>query len=355
MVLYIVDAHLTYQAGLSIPTVASEGYSGLLVKASQGVTGYLAPTGFETWIAEARTAGMVPGAYHWLNSTSGAAQANRFLDRLDSVGGADGMLCAVDCEDSSNPASLGVLTDFIDTFQTRTGGHPLLVYSGNWWWESRGWDISGLGVHLWDSRYVSGSGTGSALYGQVPGSWWTPRYSGITRATLLQYTSTASVAGQSVDVSAFEGTMDDLRLLAATPVAATVAATMIGEDMPCLMSLDGKPEIFLTDGVTARWVGSSTTDRTVLDCKTLSDEGSLPLGYSGAVRGVSNVELLGRIVGTVPAGWEDYAMVSAAGVVLSDAQVSAVAAAVAAPFAAALAALGAAGDSLGVLNDTAVA
>lgn len=362
MVLFLVDAHLTYQAGLSMSAVASEGYSGVIVKASQGCTGYLAPSGFDTWIAEIRAAGMVPGAYHWLNETSGVTQANRFVDRLTSVGGVEGMICAVDCEDSDNPATLQVLTDFITTFQSRTSGHPLLVYSGNWWWTSRGWDISGLGVHLWDSRYVSGTGTGSALYAKVPATWWVPRYSGITRTTLLQFSSTATVDGQAVDVSAFEGGAAELAALTtSTAVAATMAATVAVEEdnMPYLVSLDGKPEIFLSDGIYARHVASSA-DRTIADFKTLSDEGSLPLGNGAAVRGVSNPTLIGRVLAPVPAGWEDYAADTAnTSVSLSDAQLgsitTAASAAVAASLSAVLSAAGAAGDALGVLNDTVAA
>ena len=62
--LWIVDAHPRYEAGLNVEQVAKEGYSTLLVKATQGATGYTADGTFEAWIRRARTAGMVPGAYY---------------------------------------------------------------------------------------------------------------------------------------------------------------------------------------------------------------------------------------------------------------------------------------------------
>lgn len=214
MPIFIVDAHNQYQNGLNIPQVAKEGYRGLIVKATQGSTGYTAPAMFDTWIQQARQAEMVVGAYHWLTNASVNQQLDHYLDRIASVGGADGMLCAVDVEDTgSNAPSWGVLRDFVARFNSLTGGHPLLVYSGNWWWSRLGWKLPVGNTYLWDSRYVDGDGFGSQLYGRVPESWWKPRYGLWNTTTLLQFTSEASVAGQKVDVSAFRGTIDELRAL----------------------------------------------------------------------------------------------------------------------------------------------
>lgn len=156
---------------------------------------------------------MVPGAYHWLTSASASSQLDHYLGRLDAVGGPEGLLCALDVEDTSSPPNRSVLTSFVEGFASRTGGHPLLLYSGYWWWRSRCWTGTGLTPYLWDSRYVSGSGSGSALYAKVPASWWTPRYGGWEQATLLQYSSSASVTGKKVDISAYLGSLDQLKSL----------------------------------------------------------------------------------------------------------------------------------------------
>lgn len=211
--LYLVDAHNDYQAGLNIEQVAREGYSALLVKATQGATGYTAAGAFDDWIRRARASGMIAGAYHWLTSASASAQLDHYLRRLDAVGGPAGLLCAVDVEDTENPPTRSILADFADGFRRRTGGHPLLLYTGAWWWKPRGWNGAGITPYLWASRYVSGSGYGSQLYSRVPESWWTPGYGGWGQATILQFSSTGLVAGKAVDVNAFRGSLDDLRAL----------------------------------------------------------------------------------------------------------------------------------------------
>lgn len=209
----LVDAHTTYQAGLDVERVAREGYGGLLVKATQGASGYTAPATFDDWIRRGRAAGMVVGAYHWLTSAPAGAQLDHYLGRLAKVGGPDGMLCAVDVEDTAAPPTWATLRAFVSGWQERTGGHPLILYSGAWWWGPRGWPGATLTPHLWHSRYVTGSGPGSVLYGAVPESWWSPAYGGWAQATLLQFTSSALVAGQRVDVSAFRGTREQLLAL----------------------------------------------------------------------------------------------------------------------------------------------
>lgn len=208
---FIVDAHNTYQAGLNVHQVANEGFAGLIVKATEGATGYTAPPMFDTWIQQARDTGMVPGAYHWLTNATVSKQLDHFLGR---IGSPTGLICALDVEAKVNVPSWDNLVDFVVGWKERTGGHPLMIYSSNWWWGVRGW----LGVHLtpylWDSRYVSGRDYASRLYGKVPASWWKPTYGGWPRATMLQFSASALVAGKYLDVSAFEGTRQQLAALA---------------------------------------------------------------------------------------------------------------------------------------------
>lgn len=213
MVLFVVDAHTSYQAGLDVEQVAREGYSALIVKATEGATGYTAPGAFDDWVRRARAAGMIPGAYHWLTSANADRQLDHFLGRIGSPAG---LICAVDVEqDSGAIPTFSTLAAFVASWKQRTGGHPLVLYSSNWWWSKHQMPVgAGLTPYLWDSRYVTGSGFGSVLLGKVPPSWWTPQYGGWSRATLLQYSSSARVAGKKVDVSAFEGDMGDLARLA---------------------------------------------------------------------------------------------------------------------------------------------
>jgi hypothetical protein len=211
--LFVADAHTTYQAGLNVEQVAREGYSALVVKATEGAAGYTAPGAFDDWVRRARAAGMIPGAYHWLTSANAGQQLDHFLGRIGSPAG---LICAVDVEqDSGAIPAFATLAAFVAGWQQRTGGHPLVLYSSNWWWSKHQMPVgAGLTPYLWDSRYVTGSGYGSVLLGKVPASWWTPKYGGWPRATLLQYSSSALIDGRKMDTSAFEGDMGDLARLA---------------------------------------------------------------------------------------------------------------------------------------------
>lgn len=231
---WIIDAHTTYQAGLNVEALAREGYAALVVKATQGSGGYWAPAAFDDWIRRARAAGMIPGAYHWINNTNPVDQVDYFLGRLESVGGPSGMLIQLDCEDTASPATATTITVWIREWNRRTGGHPLLFYSGAWWYPAKlgSFQVAKVApnVHQWDSHYVAGSGYASTLYESVPESWWTARYGGFDDVTVMQFSSSGRAGGLTggVDVNAFRGTRADLYVLTG-----------------------GKPEMELTDLVPA--------------------------------------------------------------------------------------------------------
>jgi hypothetical protein len=92
--------------------------------------------------------------------------------------------------------------------------------------------------------------------------------------------------------------------IANKPAPAIAPAATGDDDMRALIKFSGSPAVFLTDGVTARWVGSPAE---LADIQTLSREGTLPLGNHGEVRIVGRRELVGRIIGPVPDGWADLA------------------------------------------------
>lgn len=219
MVLWVVDAHTRYQQGLNIESLAREGYSGIVIKATQGSSGYTAPATFNDWIRRARAAGLVPGAYHWINNSDPVAQVDHFLDRLSAVGGPAGLLAALDCEDITSPAAQSTVRSWISHWNARTSNHPLFFYSGAWWYTPHldGFDVAALGVYGWNSHYVTGSGYGSVLYEKVPPSWWVPGYGGFVRSKMLQFTDQGTAGGITahVDIDAFDGTIAELRALAA--------------------------------------------------------------------------------------------------------------------------------------------
>lgn len=251
MVIYGVDAHTEYQAGLSVPSLPGEGYGFAIFKATQGATGYTAPALFDSWVRQARSAGLVVGAYHWLTSVSGAAQADHFINRVAATGyGPNEFLLCVDVEDTQNPPTLQVLQAFFARMATRLPGKPIVLYTGQWWWDVAGrrWNGAALTPYLWLSKYVSGAGTGAAQYAKVPASWWSPGFGGWSRATILQYTSNGTAAGitANVDLNAFDQDISVLRALAS---AGSPAVSATPKENEVFLAQFGA-SIILTDGGT---------------------------------------------------------------------------------------------------------
>ncbi|HZV81205.1 MAG TPA: peptidoglycan recognition family protein [Geobacteraceae bacterium] len=91
--------------------------------------------------------------------------------------------------------------------------------------------------------------------------------------------------------------------MAGEGTAGTITSST-GDKMGSLMRFSSRPEVFLTDCVTARWV---TSESEIHDLRALAAEGTIQLGYGGAIRIVDRRELVGQIVGRVPKGWEDLA------------------------------------------------
>lgn len=208
MVTWLIDIS-NHQGVFDVGRAVAEGYAGVWMKATEGTT--FRDGMFDTFAGQAISAGAVPGAYHYLRAGDGRAQCDVFYNRIRDHGGPEGWLAACDNEAD---ASWQTTVDFFSRWRELAGDHPLFMYSGSWWWAPRGWNGASLTPYLWDSRYVSGGGYGSALYGQVPDSWWSSRYGGWGGVTVLQFASSATVAGRSpIDVNAFRGSVDELRAL----------------------------------------------------------------------------------------------------------------------------------------------
>lgn len=233
--LYGVDVHDGYQAGLSFPTLARQGYTFAAVKLTQGA-GYVRGAAGD-WIRAARSAGLIPGAYHWLTAGDGAAQARWFHRHVTAAGGPDGMLIQLDCEDDGYGPQMRA---WADEWNRLTGGHPFLVYSGAWWWPRTGgyWGAD-LTPHVWHSHYLTADTDSvpddpAALAARIPASWWTPGYGGWPEATILQFTSKGDAGGleNKVDLNVTRMTREQLLALTHVP----------GRAQPAVEAPDMTPE-----------------------------------------------------------------------------------------------------------------
>lgn len=130
---------------------------------------------------------------------------------LDAVGGDTSVMVQIDYEDTRNGGSYGDLFARVKAFQD-LGFRLLPVYVPRWFWRDHmgSPDLSGLPVGIWNSHYVSGVNYASTLYSQHPdlGTAWADM--GGKPVTILQFSETAQVAGQRIDVNAFRGSESEL-------------------------------------------------------------------------------------------------------------------------------------------------
>jgi lysozyme len=202
--LYGVDLHPTYQAGISIPQIHSEGFDFLICKMSQGTTSK-SYAGSIPWLQQARSQGMQTLGYHYLTNGNPEGQAKVFTDALKAAGVAG----AIDVEKGSGDI------DNVHAFYNECesmGCRIALLYLPQWYWKQIGSPaMQGL-PPLWSSRYPDMVlGTAMQNYQKVPHSYW-DGYGGLDVA-VLQFSSTSRVAGHTVDANAFNGTYAELATL----------------------------------------------------------------------------------------------------------------------------------------------
>lgn len=153
--------------------------------------------------------GFLGGAYHFLHGGSGAAQARYFLSKAGDV---SDLAVALDVEASGADAATS--RDFVAEFKAKTGGHPVIGYFPRWYWEAHGRPDLSFFDTIWQSAYVNGNGSPSALYAKVSSAAWATF--GNEPVSILQFSSSGTVPGipGQCDVNAYRGSLDDLRALA---------------------------------------------------------------------------------------------------------------------------------------------
>jgi hypothetical protein len=199
--LFGIDISHHQSASLSLARCRAEGMEYVFIKSSEGST-FVDPA-FTSNLAEARAAGLLVAAYHYVrsNTTAAAQVANvvRVVPRDVPV--------IPDVE--TNSGGVALLRDFVARLQA-AGYRVPLTYLPRWYWQQLG-SPSLVGLpSLWSSRYPDNVvGSVADEYADVPSSYWNG-YGGLG-VTVLQFTSSARVAGhQPIDANAYEGTRDQL-------------------------------------------------------------------------------------------------------------------------------------------------
>ena len=201
-----------------------EGYRFVIARTSQGAT--YEDKKFRRNYKAIRKTPLLFAAYHRLGTTPPVAQAKTvagqirnkkipiFLDS-ETGGGNEAMNYQVAAE------------------LQKLGYRVIGNYFPEWYWSQIGKPSLRIGP-LWSSKYVSGTGTGAALYGKMPKSYW-DGYGG-QKVRIVQFSESTKIAGQLVDANAFEGSMAELTDLfngsqgkkpEPAPVVTTLAGTRV--------------------------------------------------------------------------------------------------------------------------------
>lgn len=204
MVTFGLDISHHQDLGLDLAQCRREGIEFVFIKATEG-TSFVDST-FAANLAEARAAGQLVAAYHYVRSSASLhAQADlvqRTVPRSVPV--------ILDVEAGSGGVQL--VRDLVNELRERGYVVPLL-YLPRWYWQQIGSpSLAGL-PPLWSSRYPDTVVESLAdEWADVPASYWTG-YGGLDVA-VLQFTSSAAVAGhQPLDANAFRGSRDQLAAL----------------------------------------------------------------------------------------------------------------------------------------------
>jgi lysozyme len=185
-----------------------------------------------TNLPKVRAAGLVPGAYHWLDAGPNGelhdprGQARYFVAEIANAGGIAGLMCALDVELERNTAGsvisnpeIDSVSLFADEFRRLTNNHPLVIYTGGWYWRGIG-NPTGAGLGpLWHSEY-------EPTRAEVDDGPELDSYGGWTQATFWQFTSNDQ--GLGMDVPGVS-TLCDLNIFYGDP---TALAALTGVSVP---------------------------------------------------------------------------------------------------------------------------
>lgn len=211
-----------YQGGIDLSEVAREGFSFVVIKATEG-DNYVNPS-YASQVSRALSAGLLVMSYHFVHATDvpgQLAELERYVDKRFPVW--------LDSEVDSNGEYIASVQ--LHDQARRDGWNIVGDYFPRWFWSTIGSpDLRPLGL-LWSSGYPGGLGAASSIYNSIGGdsaAGWNA-YGGVT-PTLYQFTDKATVAGLSVDASAFRGSLADLEnalTMAITQDDANLIATTI--------------------------------------------------------------------------------------------------------------------------------
>ncbi|MFL6118628.1 glycoside hydrolase family 25 protein [Actinophytocola sp.] len=239
MVTFGLDISHHQDLGLDLAQCRGEGIEFVFMKSSEGAS--FVDSAFAANLAEARKAGLLVAAYHYVRSNASAAAQVANVARVVPRD------VPVIPDVEANSGGIALVREFVD--RLRAAGYRVpLSYIPRWYWQQLGSpSLAGL-PPLWSSRYPDNV-VGSLLdeWADVPASYWTG-YGGLDVA-VLQFTSSVRVAGhQPIDANAYRGTRGQLAALLGNAEREDPMKNLI-----LALEKDG-PRVWVGDGLTRRHV-----------------------------------------------------------------------------------------------------
>lgn len=221
MITFGLDISHHQSLALNLAQCRRDGIEFVFLKSSEGAS--FVDSAFRGNLVEARNAGLLVGAYHYVRSNASAAAqvANvRQVVPLD---------VPVIPDVEANSGGVPLVREFVD--RLRAAGYTVPIsYIPRWYWQQLGSpSLAGL-PPLWSSRYPDNAiGLLADEWTRVPASYW-GGYGGLDVA-VLQFTSSARIAGHApLDANAFRGTRAELAALLGHTTSADADTTITEDD-----------------------------------------------------------------------------------------------------------------------------
>ncbi|MDT3424840.1 GH25 family lysozyme M1 (1,4-beta-N-acetylmuramidase) [Paenibacillus forsythiae] len=188
--------------------VADEGYHFVFIKASEGKK--FRDNKFAGNLQGAREAGLLAGAYHFLNAVTpenARLEADNFASAIEEAGGISQLDMPPVMDYENNPGKLApeeireVARAFLDELEVLTGCRPM-IYTGSYF--SSNFDSSFSDYKLWIAKYSSKPPQNI----QAWNNW-----------DIWQYTESGAIPGinGNVDLNYYNGSIEELRSSLALP------------------------------------------------------------------------------------------------------------------------------------------
>ena len=178
-----------HQGSVDFAAVKRAGHRFAIIKATEG-TSYSYVSWYRVHAPKVEAAGLVLGAYHFLRADRDPAGQARYF--VQTVGSFRGRVAVVDVETAANDTEpmIGHVRAFAAEFRRLVPGHPLVVYTGRWYWVGvMGDPQDGPSIGpLWHSEY---EGTQAEVDDGPEGD----DYGGWPGATVWQWTSSGTCPG----------------------------------------------------------------------------------------------------------------------------------------------------------------